>query len=114
MAQFNIPYSFSDPPSFVPEQHFKYLREQSPSSHIEKLFSQKKEPCMPPTLLNIGEVDLRVPKDQGIAWYHALKGHGENVRMLYWPGNNHSLGEPWTKPKVFEAEISFFVEHAKF
>lgn len=69
---------------------------------------------MPPTLLQIGEVDLRVPKTQGIAWYHALKGHGENVRMLYWPDNNHSLSKPWTKPKVFESDVAFFVEHAKF
>ncbi|KAG8436195.1 hypothetical protein GDO86_007340, partial [Hymenochirus boettgeri] len=46
-----------------------------------------------PVLLMLGEVDRRVPNTQGLEYYRALKGHGIPVRLLWYPGNNHSLSK---------------------
>ncbi|XP_069500272.1 acylamino-acid-releasing enzyme-like isoform X2 [Ambystoma mexicanum] len=46
-----------------------------------------------PVLLMLGEEDRRVPYKQGIEFYRALKASGVNVRVLWYPGNNHSLAK---------------------
>ena len=46
---------------------------------------------MPPTLILLGSADLRVPNNQGKAWYHALKGYGEKLNMIVFPETGHSL-----------------------
>ncbi|XP_075430226.1 acylamino-acid-releasing enzyme [Ascaphus truei] len=46
-----------------------------------------------PVLLMLGEDDRRVPNKQGLEYYRALKAHGVPVRVLWYPGNNHSLSK---------------------
>jgi len=44
------------------------LAECSPIKHVHKVQA--------PTLLLLGEKDLRVPPSQGLAYFHHLKKHG--------------------------------------
>ncbi|CAM9158341.1 unnamed protein product [Lampetra planeri] len=46
-----------------------------------------------PVLLTLGEDDKRVPNKQGIEYYRALKAKQVPVRLLWYPGNNHSLSK---------------------
>uniref|UniRef100_A0A8C8LQY9 Acylamino-acid-releasing enzyme n=1 Tax=Oncorhynchus tshawytscha TaxID=74940 RepID=A0A8C8LQY9_ONCTS len=46
-----------------------------------------------PVLLTLGEDDKRVPPKQGIEYYRALKALQVPVRLLWYPGNNHSLSK---------------------
>jgi acylaminoacyl-peptidase len=115
VAQFGVRYDFANPPSFAPtgDDHARLVK-CSPSSHLVKRLAGSKEPCMPPTLLQLGSADLRVPPNQGLAWYHALKAHGEPVTLLWWPGHGHGLQNEADQPKPFEAVLSFVVERAVF
>lgn len=67
---------------------------------------------MPPTLLVLGTDDLRVPPSQGKAWYHALKGHGEEAKMLLFPENGHPIETVWAGKKNFAGSLEFLVKHA--
>ncbi|XP_075015386.1 acylamino-acid-releasing enzyme-like isoform X4 [Calonectris borealis] len=44
-----------------------------------------------PVLLMLGEDDRRVPPKQGLEYYRALKARGVPTRLLWYPGNNHTL-----------------------
>ncbi|NWQ93971.1 ACPH enzyme, partial [Burhinus bistriatus] len=44
-----------------------------------------------PVLLMLGEDDRRVPPQQGLEYYRALKARGVPTRLLLYPGNNHAL-----------------------
>ena len=68
---------------------------------------------MPRTLLQIGAIDMRVPPTQGKAWYHCLKGHGEDVRMLVYPENGHPIDKVWAKQKTLRASLEHFLNLAK-
>jgi len=48
------------------------LADCSPCKHVHKVQA--------PTLLLLGEKDLRVPASQGLAYYHLLKKHGVTAR----------------------------------
>ena len=52
--------------------------------------------CRTPTLLIVGERDLRVPTEQSEQFYTTLKASGCNVEMLRLPGSPHSgsIGGP--------------------
>ena len=112
MAHFGARYAFDNPPAFVPEEEQAMLWTISPGSHLVKRLAESDGPCMPPTLLQLGSADLRIPLNQGLAWYHALRGHGEDVQMLWYPGSGHLLEDD--QPKPFEAALSFAVSHAQF
>lgn len=113
MAQFNAEYNFSAPPAFVPEQEIQKLRDASPSSHLVKLLKRHKDPVMPPSLMLLGENDLRVPGNQGRAWVHALRSHGEKVKMYVWPNCGHRIETPEGQLRSYQAILEWLVEHAK-
>ncbi|XP_067448493.1 acylamino-acid-releasing enzyme isoform X1 [Thunnus thynnus] len=58
---------------------------KSPIKHVTKVQT--------PVLLTLGEDDKRVPSKQGIEYYRALKAKQVPVRLLWYPGNNHSLSK---------------------
>lgn len=114
LNQLGFVYDFEHPPAFVPQEVHDELRKRSPSYYAQKLFEEKKAPCVPPTQLQVGANDLRVPSNQGKAWYHCLKGHGEEVNMLFFPDNGHPLEQIWTQRKSFHAQLEFLVKHSRF
>lgn len=77
-------------------------------------FAKSKGPCVTPTQIVVGDNDLRVPRNQGINWYHFLKGHGEQVELLVFPDNGHPIEKVWSYEKSLEARIDFLVKYSKF
>lgn len=114
LSQLNFKYDYDNPPSFVPQELHMELRKRSPSYYAEKLFSENGQVCATPTQVQLGASDLRVPSNQGKAWFHCLKGHKEDVKMLFFPDNGHPLEQVWTQRKSLTAQLEFLVKHSKF
>ncbi|KAM4610100.1 acylamino-acid-releasing enzyme-like isoform 2-T2 [Polymixia lowei] len=64
---------------------WEQMLSKSPIKHITQVKT--------PVLLTLGEDDKRVPSKQGIEYYRALKALQVPVRLLWYPGNNHSLSK---------------------
>ncbi|XP_025201669.1 acylamino-acid-releasing enzyme-like [Melanaphis sacchari] len=68
-------YNFSEVDSLAnSEEILLKLADCSPCKNAHKVQA--------PTLLLLGEKDLRVPSSQGLAYYHLLKKHGVKARVL--------------------------------
>lgn len=114
VAQIGLKYNFDKPPAFVTKDMYLALHEHSPSYYADKLFSENDEPCVAPTQVQVGANDLRVPPGQGKAWYHCLKGHKEDVNLVSFPDNGHSIGQVWAQRSSMTARLDFLVKHSKF
>lgn len=66
------------------------MYEASPSSRIASVPTEH----LPPTLIMIGEDDLRVPPTQGKVWYTWLRAKGVHAEIYYIPGTGHALSSP--------------------
>ncbi|XP_068109014.1 acylamino-acid-releasing enzyme [Hyperolius riggenbachi] len=75
-------YSYQSVPDAV---RWSEMLNKSPIVHISKVKT--------PVLLMLGEEDRRVPNTQGLEYYKALRAHGVTARLLWYPGNNHSLAK---------------------
>ncbi|XP_013990092.1 acylamino-acid-releasing enzyme [Salmo salar] len=64
---------------------WEQMLNMSPIKHVKQVKT--------PVLLTLGEDDKRVPPKQGIEYYRALKALQVPVRLLWYPGNNHSLSK---------------------
>ncbi|XP_041713031.1 acylamino-acid-releasing enzyme [Coregonus clupeaformis] len=64
---------------------WEQMLNKSPIKHVKQVKT--------PVLLTLGEDDKRVPPKQGIEYYRALKALKVPVRLLWYPGNNHSLSK---------------------
>uniref|UniRef100_A0A8C7FVY8 Acylamino-acid-releasing enzyme n=1 Tax=Oncorhynchus kisutch TaxID=8019 RepID=A0A8C7FVY8_ONCKI len=64
---------------------WEQMLNKSPIKHVKQVKT--------PVLLTLGEDDKRVPPKQGIEYYRALKALQVPVRLLWYPGNNHSLSK---------------------
>ncbi|RNA06385.1 acylamino-acid-releasing enzyme-like [Brachionus plicatilis] len=77
-------YNFKIGNSNIPKE----LYQKSPISHVNKVKT--------PTLLMMGNVDLRVPCSQSIEFYKALKSRNVPVELLSFKEDNHPLEKPQT------------------
>uniref|UniRef100_A0A673AR67 acylaminoacyl-peptidase n=1 Tax=Sphaeramia orbicularis TaxID=375764 RepID=A0A673AR67_9TELE len=64
-----------------------------------------------PVLLTLGEDDKRVPSKQGIEYYRALKAKQVPVRLLWYPGNNHSLSKVDAESDGFMNIALWIIQH---
>ncbi|XP_038142271.1 acylamino-acid-releasing enzyme [Cyprinodon tularosa] len=64
-----------------------------------------------PVLLTLGEDDKRVPNKQGIEYYKALKAKKIPVRLLWYPGNNHSLSKVDAESDGFMNIALWIIQH---
>uniref|UniRef100_A0A6Q2YLT2 acylaminoacyl-peptidase n=1 Tax=Esox lucius TaxID=8010 RepID=A0A6Q2YLT2_ESOLU len=64
-----------------------------------------------PVLLTLGEDDKRVPPKQGIEYYRALKALQVPVRLLWYPGNNHSLSKVDAESDGFMNIALWVIQH---
>ncbi|KAG7243805.1 hypothetical protein INR49_008086 [Caranx melampygus] len=64
-----------------------------------------------PVLLTLGEDDKRVPNKQGIEYYRALKAKQVPVRLLWYPGNNHSLSKVDAESDGFMNIALWIIQH---
>jgi acylaminoacyl-peptidase len=60
--------------------------EISPMFHVSKVKS--------PVLFLLGEVDLRVPIEQGKQFYFALKSRNVETKIMMYPGESHPISSP--------------------
>ena len=95
ISKSSVTPNFDATPDLTPIIYDK-LYEASPSTALLKYLkdrSQRPEPFarLPPVLLLIGAADQRVAPTQGSAFYHLLKGAGEEVEMLIFEGEGHPL-----------------------
>ncbi|KAF6717162.1 Acylamino-acid-releasing enzyme [Oryzias melastigma] len=77
-------YDYS-PDSLPDPSVWEQMLNKSPIKHVTQVQT--------PVLLTLGEDDKRVPNKQGIEYYKALKAKQIPVRLLWYPGNNHSLSK---------------------
>uniref|UniRef100_A0A8C1V1M4 Acylamino-acid-releasing enzyme n=1 Tax=Cyprinus carpio TaxID=7962 RepID=A0A8C1V1M4_CYPCA len=76
---------------------------KSPIKHVSKVKT--------PVLLMLGEDDKRVPSKQGIEYYRALKALQVPVRLLWYPGNNHSLSKVDAESDGFMNAALWIIQH---
>lgn len=77
--------------------------EKSPISHIKKVKT--------PTLIMLGEDDLRVPPSQGKKYYKILKAQGTKARLLSYPDNNHPISKVEAESDALINMARWFHEH---
>lgn len=90
------------PTSLMTPEIYQKLFAMSPIYHVDKVKGDV------PILLCIGEKDARVANSQGLAWYHALKGRGKDIKMLTLKEDSHALDSVDASRVVFKATIELF------
>ncbi|CAG07332.1 unnamed protein product, partial [Tetraodon nigroviridis] len=100
MAVVGYDYSTDDLPD--PEVWAQMLS-KSPIKHVAQVQT--------PVLLLLGEEDKRVPNKQGIEYYRALKAKQLPVRLLFYPGNNHSLSMVDAESDGFMNSALWIIQH---
>ncbi|HLH40506.1 MAG TPA: S9 family peptidase [Bryobacteraceae bacterium] len=69
-----------------PWKQFDNYRKHSPITYVKNVTT--------PTLILHGEADIRVPTSQGYELYHSLRREGVIAKMVVYPRQPHSPGEP--------------------
>ncbi|KAG8829241.1 hypothetical protein FRC17_006913 [Serendipita sp. 399] len=91
-----------DPGALLTPESYSNLYALSPVQYVDKVQT--------PVLLNIGDVDQRVPPSQGKEYYHLLKarGMGDKAEMLWFPENSHALDKVEAERVSWEAAYAWF------
>ncbi|XP_053325400.1 acylamino-acid-releasing enzyme-like isoform X2 [Spea bombifrons] len=82
LVESGIPYSYQAAPDAA---QWGDMLNKSPIRFVSQVKT--------PVLLMLGEEDRRVPNKQGLEYYKALRAHDVPARLLWYPGNNHSLSK---------------------
>uniref|UniRef100_A0A8C7Z5G1 Acylamino-acid-releasing enzyme n=1 Tax=Oryzias sinensis TaxID=183150 RepID=A0A8C7Z5G1_9TELE len=82
---------------------WEQMLNKSPIKHVTQVQT--------PVLLTLGEDDKRVPNKQGIEYYKALKARQIPVRLLWYPGNNHSLSKVDAESDGFMNIALWIIQH---
>lgn len=77
--------------------------EQSPITHLSG--------AKTPTLLLVGEKDVRVPTPQSIEMFRALRASGVEAELLVFPGEPHGLRTLKHRLHKINSEIAWFERH---
>uniref|UniRef100_A0A3Q1GXU7 acylaminoacyl-peptidase n=1 Tax=Anabas testudineus TaxID=64144 RepID=A0A3Q1GXU7_ANATE len=84
---------------------WEQMLKKSPIAHVAQVQT--------PVLLTLGEDDKRVPNKQGIEYYRALKSKQVPVRLLWYPGNNHSLSKVDAESDGFMNIALWIIQHLR-
>uniref|UniRef100_A0A667X718 acylaminoacyl-peptidase n=1 Tax=Myripristis murdjan TaxID=586833 RepID=A0A667X718_9TELE len=82
---------------------WEQMLNKSPIKHIKQVKT--------PVLFTLGEDDKRVPTKQGIEYYRALKALNVPARLLWYPGNNHSLSKVDAESDGFMNIALWMIQH---
>uniref|UniRef100_A0A671UVH6 acylaminoacyl-peptidase n=1 Tax=Sparus aurata TaxID=8175 RepID=A0A671UVH6_SPAAU len=82
---------------------WEQMLNKSPIKHVTQVQT--------PVLLTLGEDDKRVPNKQGLEYYKALKVKQVPVRLLWYPGNNHSLSKVDAESDGFMNIALWMIQH---
>ncbi|XP_073229262.1 acylamino-acid-releasing enzyme-like isoform X2 [Porites lutea] len=99
---FEAGHDFSHDSTPTPQMLTQMLQ-FSPISHVKKVKT--------PTLILVGEKDLRVPSSQGKMFYKLLKAQGTDTRLLSYSEDNHPLSRVETESDAFINIARWFHEH---
>jgi dipeptidyl aminopeptidase/acylaminoacyl peptidase len=94
-------WEFRGPPWKNPELYRKF----SPSTYAHNFKT--------PTLVVQGELDFRVPVEQGLAMFTALQRQGVESRLLYFPDEGHWVQKPKNSQLWYHTVLDWIDAHAK-
>ncbi|KAK9690781.1 hypothetical protein RND81_09G153400 [Saponaria officinalis] len=92
--------NFTDAPNM---EQLHVLYDKSPIAHVNKVKA--------PTLLLIGDQDLRVPPSNGVQFARALMERGVETKVIKFPEDNHGLEKPQAD---FESYLNIGVWFKKY
>jgi len=94
-------WEFRGPPWENPDLY----RRLSPSSYVQNFKT--------PTLVVQGELDFRVPVEQGLGMFTALQRRGVESRILYFPDEGHWVLKPRNSQLWYRTVLDWIDAHAK-
>ena len=94
-------WEFRGPPWENPELYRRF----SPSSYVQAFKT--------PTLVVQGELDFRVPVEQGMGMFTALQRRGVESRLLYFPDEGHWVLKPKNSQLWYHTVLDWIDAHAK-
>ncbi len=68
-------------------------------------------PSSPPTLIQHGEKDRRVPLPNALELYQALRDHGVTTRLIVYQGFGHGLDKPKAQRAALQQNLDWFDRH---
>ncbi|GFR72890.1 acylamino-acid-releasing enzyme [Elysia marginata] len=98
--QAGIPFNLK---SLADDKLLPQLWKASPIAYVEQVKA--------PLLLMLGEEDRRVPPSQGIEFWRALRARNVPVRLLSYPGNNHSIANVDAEADCMINTLVWFNKH---
>ena len=101
-------YSQTDMPEFYhtylgprPWEDFKLYESRSAYRNVAKVTT--------PLLIQVGEADRRVPAEQSIQFYEAMKGIGKApVTLVMYPGQPHGITDPRLSRDLMQRNVEWF------
>lgn len=101
-------YSQTDMPEFYhtylgprPWEDFEMYESRSAYRHVSKVTT--------PLLIQVGEADRRVPAEQSIQFYEAMKGIGKApVKLVLYPGQPHGINDPRLSRDLMQRNVEWF------
>ena len=94
-------WEFRGPPWQNPDLYRKW----APSTYVENFRT--------PTLVVQGELDFRVPPEQGLGMFAALQRRGVESRLLYFPDEGHWVLKPRNSRLWYHTVLGWIDSHAK-
>ena len=94
-------WEFKGPPWKNPELYTKL----APSTYVERFKT--------PTLVVQGELDFRVPAEQGLGMFTALQRRGVESRLLWFPDEGHWVLKPRNSRLWYHTVLDWIDAHAK-
>jgi dipeptidyl aminopeptidase/acylaminoacyl peptidase len=106
------PMSFNataDIPSFAPDyfggeawEDLAFYQAHSPIFQVHRVQT--------PAIIQHGDADTRVPLEQGLQFFHALKRRGVPVEMYIYPRQGHALSEPRLLADALQRNLDWFTQ----
>jgi dipeptidyl aminopeptidase/acylaminoacyl peptidase len=101
-------YSQTDIPEFYhtylgprPWEDFKLYESRSAYRFVNKVTT--------PLMIQVGEADRRVPAEQSIQFYEAMKGIGKApVKLIMYPGQPHGIADPRLSRDLMNRNVEWF------
>lgn len=101
-GQLGLPYDLRNPRPATAEELEK-MRQASPSSRVHL--------ANVPTLILIGQDDLRVPPSQGFAWHSWLQARGIPAELRVYKGTGHALDSAEAEFQSLHHIFRFFAQY---
>jgi dipeptidyl aminopeptidase/acylaminoacyl peptidase len=101
-------YSQTDIPEFYdtylgpkPWENFELYEERSAYRYVERVTT--------PLLIQVGEADERVPAEQSIEFFEAVRAIGKApVKLVVYPGEPHGIRSPRHRRDLMQRNVEWF------